>query len=93
VNARDLARALAAAKAEWELIPEGIPFPGEREHAEACERLSVRSSDPSTWSPEARRLARQDLQRRLAAKGTVVPRTPASEPGRDQDAKIGGGRG
>jgi hypothetical protein len=93
VNARDLARALAAAKSEWDLTPEGIQLPCEREDVDACDRLSVRPGDSSTWSPEARRLARLDLQRQLARNGTVVPPTPASEPGRDEPAKLGGGRG
>jgi hypothetical protein len=29
MNARELSRWLAAAGAEWELIPDGIPFPGD----------------------------------------------------------------
>jgi hypothetical protein len=63
-----LARLLARAGAGWEWIPGGLPFPTEQEHAEACAALGVRSSDPSTWSPEYLKALRLDLLRRLSAR-------------------------
>jgi hypothetical protein len=60
-----LARLLAGARAGWEWIPGGLPFPTEQEHAEACAALGVRSSNPETWSREYRQALRADLQRRL----------------------------
>jgi hypothetical protein len=59
-----LARLLARAEADWEWIPGGLPFPTEQEHAQACEPLGLRSSDPETWSPKYRLSLQVDLQRR-----------------------------
>jgi hypothetical protein len=60
-----VARWLSDAKAAWELIPGGLPFPTEQEHAQACAALGLRSSDPETWSPEYRQALRLDFLRRL----------------------------
>ena len=89
MNARELAHYLAAAMAEWEPIP-GVPFPSEREHQEACERLSVRASDPSSWSRQYLQRLTQDRVRRVALSPLTAPISP--EPGQEQ-AKADGGPG
>jgi hypothetical protein len=66
LNVRELARWLSGAKAAWEMIPGGIPFPTEQEHAEACAALGVRASDASTWSREFLQRLRRDREFRIA---------------------------
>jgi putative DNA primase/helicase len=89
-DACDLARALAASEAGWELDTTVTAFPGEGRHLETCDRLGVRSSDPSTWSREYRRQMRQDLESQIARRASrgagphVDPATPASPDGREE---------
>ena len=68
MNTRVLARALALAEAEWDLVGEAVSFPGAAEHGDTCNRLGLFSSDPDTWSVERRQHLRRDLWRRLRAR-------------------------
>ena len=92
MDAREVARWLVAAEAEWELDTRVSRFPNEQEHLGECSRAGVRASDPSSWSREYRHLVRQDWERRSAHKASagyrdqgVEPTTGASSFGRAKD--------
>ena len=72
MKAKELARLLVAAEAEWEPIAGGLGFPGKMEHRATCEAHGLLPSDPDMWSADRRRYLRRNLEQRLR-----VRRTPA----------------
>ena len=81
MNAKELARALAAATAEWELVAEAVAFPAMAEHLATCEAHGLWSGDAGTWSVARRSYLRRDLRKRLPARQTpVLAGPPAAKP-------------
>jgi hypothetical protein len=92
MNARELARWLAVAMAEWELDVAVSQFPSAQEHVSECSRAGVRASDPTSWSREYLQRLRQDRELRIARRASggvdqhVDPATPAPSDGREEGA-------